>query len=92
MAALDGLLKKAGIPAQVIGEPPLFDVVFTDQPIKDYRDTLKATRRSPRASTSSARRGHHEGREQVLRQPGPYPRRHRHTIGAWTEAIAELKR
>jgi hypothetical protein len=24
----------------VIGEPPLFDVVFTDQPIKD-RDTLK---------------------------------------------------
>ena len=41
MGALDGLLKKAGIPAQVIGEPPLFDVVFTDQPIKDYRDTLK---------------------------------------------------
>ena len=25
----------------MIGEPPLFDVVFTDQPIKDYRDTLK---------------------------------------------------
>ena len=35
------LLKQAGLPAQVIGEPPLFDVVFTDQPIRDYRDTLR---------------------------------------------------
>src|SRR5262245_52509977 len=37
MAALSDLLKKAGIPALVTGEPPLFDVYFTDQPIKDYR-------------------------------------------------------
>src|SRR6266446_3968765 len=41
MKSLDELLKKAGFKATVIGEPPLFDVVFTDQPIKDYRDTLK---------------------------------------------------
>ena len=41
MKGLDELLKNAGIKATVIGEPPLFDVVFTDQPIKDYRDTLK---------------------------------------------------
>jgi glutamate-1-semialdehyde 2,1-aminomutase len=27
---------------QVIGEPPLFDILFTDAPAKDYRDTLKA--------------------------------------------------
>jgi len=25
----------------VIGEPPLFDIIFTDHPIRDYRDTLK---------------------------------------------------
>src|SRR5471032_1209498 len=42
MAALSDMLKNAGIKAQVIGEPPLFDILFTDQPIKDYRDTLKA--------------------------------------------------
>src|SRR5205085_12580479 len=40
MKSLDELLKNAGIKATVIGEPPLFDVIFTDQPIQDYRDTL----------------------------------------------------
>src|SRR3712207_7297007 len=29
------------IPAQVIGEPPLFDVVFTEEPIRDYRGVLR---------------------------------------------------
>jgi glutamate-1-semialdehyde 2,1-aminomutase len=42
MATLSELLKKHGVKAQVVGEPPLFDILFTDQPIKDYRDTLKA--------------------------------------------------
>ncbi|NQV59102.1 MAG: aminotransferase class III-fold pyridoxal phosphate-dependent enzyme, partial [Alphaproteobacteria bacterium] len=37
MQGLDGLLQEAGIPAQVIGEPPLFDVFFTSGDIKDYR-------------------------------------------------------
>src|SRR5207253_2071036 len=41
MGALDGLLKAAGIPAQISGEPPLFDVVFTDEPVRDYRGTLR---------------------------------------------------
>src|SRR5438477_4880527 len=40
MGALGELLKRAGIAAQVTGEPPLFDVVFTDEPIRDYRATL----------------------------------------------------
>jgi glutamate-1-semialdehyde 2,1-aminomutase len=42
MTSLRGLLKEAGLPAQVIGEPSLFDVVFTDIPIRDYRGMLKA--------------------------------------------------
>jgi len=41
MTTLDALLRRAGLPARVIGEPPLFDVVFTDSPIRDYRDMLK---------------------------------------------------
>src|SRR5712671_3126375 len=40
MGALGDLLKSAGIAAQISGEPPLFDVVFTDEPIRDYRSTL----------------------------------------------------
>ncbi len=38
MQGLEGLLRDAGIPAQVIGEPPLFDVFFTTREIKNYRD------------------------------------------------------
>ncbi|MGG5885777.1 aspartate aminotransferase family protein [Falsiroseomonas sp. HC035] len=34
----------AGLPAQVVGEPPLFDVVFADGLIRDYRATLRADR------------------------------------------------
>jgi glutamate-1-semialdehyde 2,1-aminomutase len=41
MQTLESLLRQAGIPAQVIGEPPLFDVVFTGEPIRDYRGTLR---------------------------------------------------
>jgi len=40
--ALRGLLEAAGIPAQVSGEPPAFEVWFTDRPITDFRCTLTA--------------------------------------------------
>ena len=35
-------LRKAGIAHQIVGDPTLFDVVFIDQPVKKYRDVLKA--------------------------------------------------
>jgi glutamate-1-semialdehyde 2,1-aminomutase len=41
---LAALVQQAGVPAQVIGEPPLFDVVFTDRPIVDYRTMLTGDR------------------------------------------------
>jgi glutamate-1-semialdehyde 2,1-aminomutase len=44
----DGLAAAArrhGMPAQVSGEPPVFDIIFTDNPIVDYRATLTADRR-----------------------------------------------
>ncbi len=46
-ALMDGMatqLAGAGLPAQVVGEPPLFDVVFTDGEVRDYRATLRADR------------------------------------------------
>ena len=39
MQALQRLFKDASIPAQVIGEPPMFDIFFTETPIVDYRST-----------------------------------------------------
>lgn len=41
MAGLTTLIAEAGIPAQVVGEPPLFDVVYAKGDIRDYRATLR---------------------------------------------------
>jgi glutamate-1-semialdehyde 2,1-aminomutase len=44
----DGLAAAArrhGMPARVSGEPPVFDIIFTDSPVVDYRATLTADRR-----------------------------------------------
>lgn len=41
MDGIDELLKTAGVPARVVGEPPLFDVMFTADAIHDYRSSLR---------------------------------------------------
>ncbi|HEX2885292.1 aspartate aminotransferase family protein [Vineibacter terrae] len=41
MEGLRSSLEKAGVKARVIGEPPLFDVVFADGEMRDYRDTAR---------------------------------------------------
>ena len=41
---LSALLTQYGIPGQVVGEDPLFDVVFIDEPINDYRGVLTQNR------------------------------------------------
>ncbi len=42
MNALQGIMDDARIPARVIGEPPMFEVFFTDEKIENYRDVLRA--------------------------------------------------
>ena len=42
MTALASIMAKRGIAAQVIGEPVMFEVFFTDRPIHNYRDLLTA--------------------------------------------------
>jgi glutamate-1-semialdehyde 2,1-aminomutase len=37
MDGLSALIAQAGIPAQVLGEPVMFDVVYTDGDLRDYR-------------------------------------------------------
>ena len=37
-------LESVGHEVQVVGHPTLFDVVFTDKPVRDYRDWLHGTR------------------------------------------------
>ena len=42
MAGLAELARKSGLPAQVVGEPVLFDILFTGEPVTDYRSLQKA--------------------------------------------------
>jgi glutamate-1-semialdehyde 2,1-aminomutase len=57
----DGLaaaVTRHGLPAQVSGEPPVFDILFTAEPIVDYRSTLTADRDRIRIfNTECVRRG-----------------------------------
>jgi len=41
IAGMSAILKDSGLPAQILGEPPLFDVVFTDTKPHDYRGVLR---------------------------------------------------
>ena len=47
--ALRELLAKRGITAQVIGDGPLAQIVFTAEPVRDYRTTFRADRAKGRA-------------------------------------------
>ena len=92
MGTLQELLNSAGFKAQVIGEPPLFDILFTDQPVKDYRDTLKAdTAILKRFNQLLRARGIMKGESKYYVSLAHTRADIDHTIGAWTDALAELK-
>lgn len=92
MAALSDLLQRSGFKAQVIGEPPLFDILFTDQPVKDYRDTLKAdTAILKRFNQLLRARGLMKGESKYYVSLAHTQADIDHTIGAWTDALKELK-
>ena len=42
MDGLGAAMKKAGHTAQIVGEPPMFEVFFTNRPIHNYRDVITA--------------------------------------------------
>jgi len=92
MDTLSELLKKHGFKAQVIGEPPLFDIIFTDQPVKDYRDTLKAdTAILKRFNQALRARGIMKGDSKYYVSVAHTEADIDHTIGAWEEALKEIK-
>jgi glutamate-1-semialdehyde 2,1-aminomutase len=52
MAGLTELAAKSGLPAQVVGEPVVFDLIFTDEPVVDYRSLQKGNAALGRAFTT----------------------------------------
>lgn len=92
MGALTDLIRKSGLKAQVVGEPPLFDIVFTDQPIKDYRDTLKGDAAMLKRFNQHLRaRGIMKGESKYYVSVAHTRADLDHTINAWKEAFDELK-
>ncbi len=92
MSTLSDLLQRSGFKAQVIGEPPLFDILFTDQPVKDYRDTLKAdTAILKRFNQLLRARGLMKGESKYYVSLAHTQADIDHTVGAWTDALKELK-
>ena len=56
MMSLENAAEKAGIPATIVGDPVLFDVVFAKGPVHDYRDTYRANQEFHNAFNASLRR------------------------------------
>ena len=52
MAGLAELTQKSGLAAQVVGEPVVFDILFTAEPVTDYRSLQKADGALARAFTT----------------------------------------
>jgi len=63
MAAMSDPLTAHGIPHQIVGAPVLFDVIFTGDPVLNYRDMMKAD--TARAATFNA-----AVREKGILKPG----------------------
>jgi glutamate-1-semialdehyde 2,1-aminomutase len=91
MGALSELLKRAGISSQVSGEPPLFDVVFSAEPVRDYRGTLRGDAELLRRFNSLLReRGVLKGESKYYVSLAHTPEDIRHTCDAWASAIKVL--
>jgi glutamate-1-semialdehyde 2,1-aminomutase len=91
MGALAELLKANGVAAQVTGEPPLFDVVFSGEPVRDYRGALRGDAEMLRRLNALLRdRGVLKGEQKYYVSLAHTPDDIRHTCEAWSSAIQVL--
>jgi glutamate-1-semialdehyde 2,1-aminomutase len=91
ISTLAELLERAGLTAQVTGEPPLFDVVFTGEPVRDYRVTLRGDGEMLRRFNGLMReRGVLKGESKYYVSLAHTLEDIRHTREAWASAIQVL--
>ncbi|HZS82629.1 MAG TPA: aminotransferase class III-fold pyridoxal phosphate-dependent enzyme [Stellaceae bacterium] len=91
MGALAEILKRSGLPAQVIGVPPLFDIVFTEGEVKDYRGWLRGDAElNRRFNTLLRERGVLKGDSKYYVSLAHTPDDVKHTIAAWQAAVEML--
>ncbi|MEZ5850511.1 MAG: aminotransferase class III-fold pyridoxal phosphate-dependent enzyme [Hyphomicrobiaceae bacterium] len=92
MDALGRILKGAGIPARIVGEAPMFDVVFTEEDVTDYRSYFRGDADMARRFNAALLR------QGVLKSDGKYyisiahdERDVAQTIAAWEAGVKELR-
>jgi glutamate-1-semialdehyde 2,1-aminomutase len=91
METLTAILRRSGIAAQISGEPPLFDVVFTAIPVRDYRGTLRGDAELMRRFNALLReRGILKGESKYYVSLAHTPEDVQHTRKAWDSAIKVL--
>jgi glutamate-1-semialdehyde 2,1-aminomutase len=91
MESLAALLQRHGIAAQVVGEPPLFDIVFSAEPVHDYRSFLRGDAdRMRRFNALLRERGILKGESKYYISLAHTDEDIRHTVAAWDSALAAL--
>jgi len=91
MGTLAELLTRNGLTAQVTGEPPLFDVVFTGGPVRDYRGALRGDGDKLRRLNALLReRGVLKGESKYYVSLAHTPEDIQHTCDAWASALKVL--
>ena len=91
MGTLTELLRRNGLAAQVIGEPPLFDVVFSREAVRDYRGALRGDADMLRRFNGLLReRGILKGESKYYLSLAHTPEDVRHTGDAWASALEAL--
>ncbi len=89
---LEKLFKDAKIPAQVVGEDPLFDIFFTDKKVTDYRSSMTADEGMlKRFNKLLFDRGIYKSASKYYVSLALTEEDVNHTMKAFEEAVAELK-
>jgi len=92
MASLEETLRGAGFAVRVVGEPPLFDVLFTDHDVTDYRTTLTADAGLLRRFNALLReRGIFKGESKYYVSVAHDAADVKHVMDAWKDAAKAMK-
>ena len=91
MGALTDLLRRDGTAAQVTGEPPLFDAVFTGEPVRDYRGILRGDAGiAKRFNMLLREQGILKGEQKYYVSLAHTAEDVRHTCDAWASALKAM--
>src|SRR5260221_6085870 len=91
--ALSEMLRRGGLRAKVMGEPPLLDILFSSEEIRDYRGTLRGdSELLARFNKLLRERGIMKGETKYYVSLAHTADDIRHTSEAWASAIDELVR